>query len=679
LAKRIVKEGIMKGDKGGMDMYERRLTAAVGTAVALSVIAVAIVATCVHSVHAEHAASPFQITSHDPQAHEVGVALNANVQATFDQDVNAGTVTNDTFVVHGHLAGLVTGTFTYDGVTFTATMDPGRAFHAGEVLRVSATSGIASTGAVPLAPYGWQFTAGPVASRSVAGFVDIGAALAGVMYSSVAWGDYDNDGDLDILLTGAADAFPYYDPVCKVYRNDGGGAFTDIGALLYGVYYASAAWGDYDNDGDLDIVLAGWTGSHRLSRVYRNDGAASGFTNIEAPLTAVRDGSVAWGDYDNDGDLDILLTGSAAASPYIVSEIYRNDGFGLFHDIAAGLTGVMRSSVAWGDYDNDGHLDILLAGLDSGSVPTSKVYRNDGDSGFSDIGAALTGVSNCSVAWGDYDNDGDLDILLAGSTGSAFVSKVYRNDGGASFVDIGAGLTGVDRSSVAWGDYDNDGDLDILLTGHLGIYVSKVYRNDGASGFTAIGAGLTPVEYGSVAWGDHDNDGDLDILLTGWTGSAFVSNVYRNNSRPELGTVTPSSGSGQVGATAYFTTTWSDRDGWENLKQCYFHIGASPSLANNVTLMYNAAKDKLWLRDDTGTSWLGGCQPGDGATFHNSQAELDCGRTAVRGAGNTLGVRWAVEFKPGFEGAKNLGLKCKDVDKARAKAEWKGTWTITSS
>ena len=88
--------------------------------------------------------------------------------------------------------------------------------------------------------------------------------------------------------------------------------------------------------------------------------------------------------------------------------------------------------------------------------------------GFVDSGPAddaLTGVNNSSVAWGDYDDDGDLDILLTGYDGSnTLVAKVYRNDGGV-FVDIGAGLTGVNYSSVAWGDYDNDGDLDILLTG----------------------------------------------------------------------------------------------------------------------------------------------------------------------------------------------------------------------
>ena len=228
--------------------------------------------------------------------------------------------------------------------------------------------------------------------------------------------------------------------------------FTDIGAGLPGGAGGSAAWGDYDNDGDLDILLAGFTGSGYISRVYRNDGADT-FTDIGAGLSGVAYSSAAWGDYDNDGDLDILLTGDTGSGR--ISRVYRNDGEDTFTDIGAGLPGVYYSSVAWGDYDNDGDLDILLTG-DTGSGYISRVYRNDGADTFTDIVAGLPGVARSSVAWGDYDNDGDLDILLTGFTGSGSrISRVYENDSGA-FTDSSAGLPGVWLSSVAWGDYDND-------------------------------------------------------------------------------------------------------------------------------------------------------------------------------------------------------------------------------
>jgi len=353
-------------------------------------------------------------------------------------------------------------------------------------------------------------------------FTDISAGLTGVMDGSCAWGDYDNDGDLDILLTGLTGSVR----ISKIYRNDGNSTFTDISAGLTGVYGSSCTWGDYDNDGNLDLLLTGDSGSGYISKIYHNNGNST-FTDISAGLTGVYGSSCAWGDYDNDGDLDILLTGYTGSAR--ISKIYRNDGNSTFTDINAGLTGVIGGSCAWGDYDNDGDLDIMLTGY-TGSERISKIYRNNGNNTFTDISAGLIGVNQSSCAWGDYDNDGDLDILLTGNTGVGGISKIYRNDGSGIFTDISAGLTSVIEASSAWGDYDNDGDLDILLTGSTGpAIISKIYRNDGSGIFTDISAGLTGVYTSSSAWGDYDNDGDLDILLTGYSGSAYISKIYRND------------------------------------------------------------------------------------------------------------------------------------------------------
>ncbi|MCB0079596.1 MAG: VCBS repeat-containing protein, partial [Caldilineaceae bacterium] len=312
-------------------------------------------------------------------------------------------------------------------------------------------------------------------------FIDIGANLTGVDPSSVAWGDYDNDGDLDILLTGyyyvSSGGHHYY--VAKVYRNDGGESFTDINAALIGVDAGSVAWGDCDNDGDLDILLTGYTGSASISKVYRNDGGGT-FTDIGAALPGVRYSSVAWGDYDNDGDLDILLTGNASS---FVASVYRNEGEGVFTNINAALTGVWWGSVAWGDYDNDGDLDILLTGCTRYNYGctgyTAKVYRNEGEGIFTDIQAVLTPIKAGKAAWGDFDNDGDLDIALNGIIGTALITRFYRNDHG-SFVAIDSVLTTLVNGSMAWGDFDNDSDLDILLTGRDAdnIHRTLIYRNN---------------------------------------------------------------------------------------------------------------------------------------------------------------------------------------------------------
>jgi len=241
------------------------------------------------------------------------------------------------------------------------------------------------------------------------------------------------------------------------------------------VQSCSLAWGDYDIDGDLDLALAG----SYTSRIYRNDGGT--FTPIGAGLTGVNYCSVAWGDYDSDGDLDLALSGSVSPGNSI-SKVYRNDG-GTFTAIGAGLTGLSSGTIAWGDYDNDGDLDLAITGYwyDGSTHYESKIYRNDGGT-FTDIGAGLTGVYLCSLAWGDLDNDGDLDLALAGSDGSTRVTNIYRNDGGV-FTDTTAALTGVSCCSLAWGDYDSDGDLDLALAGiedpSNDIFICQVYTNDG--------------------------------------------------------------------------------------------------------------------------------------------------------------------------------------------------------
>lgn len=361
-------------------------------------------------------------------------------------------------------------------------------------------------------------------------FTDVDADLTGVLGCAVAWCDYDNDGDLDILLTGEHAPF---EMLTKIYRNDGNEVFTDINADVPGVSLGSVAWGDYDNDGDPDLLISGQIAPYvPVTLLYRNDGS-SAFTNINTDLPGLFTSSVAWGDYDNDGDLDIALSGASASGN--ITKVYRNDGDGVFADIHAHLPGVEWSAVAWGDYDNDHDLDILLTGQVNSDHRVSVIYRNDANGVFTDITAGLIGVSHGSVAWGDYDSDGDLDILLTGTYGmynSDTVSKIYRNDGDEAFSDISADLVDVGFGSAVWGDYDNDGDFDVLLTGwkNMAGEHTIVYRNDENGVFVDINDGLVAVSDPSVAWGDYDNDGDLDFLLAGqeyWTGP--MTAVFRND------------------------------------------------------------------------------------------------------------------------------------------------------
>jgi len=309
-------------------------------------------------------------------------------------------------------------------------------------------------------------------------------------------------------------------------------AFVDSGmATFTPVRDGAIAWGDSDNDGDLDLLVTGnsSTGlsSSPVTKLYLKN---PGSTYFEVPaatsnLIGVQRSAVAWGDYDNDGRLDVLLSGETTAGARL-TRIYRNEGNNQFADISANLTDVRDSAVAWGDYDNDGRLDVVIAG-DSSAGAVTQLYRNTGNGTFSIVDVPLPGVINGSLAWSDFNRDGRLDLLIVGPG----ISRVYRNNGLDDFIEMAAGLSILNVSAAAaWGDVNADGRPDIVLVGKSDVAaVAKVYRNNGDGTFTDLpSTGLTPVGSGaSAAWADYDNDGRSDLLLNGnWDVS---TRVFRNN------------------------------------------------------------------------------------------------------------------------------------------------------
>ncbi len=358
-------------------------------------------------------------------------------------------------------------------------------------------------------------------------FTDIAASLEGVERGQVSWGDYDNDGWLDLLVLGCYGQDCDTGATLLIYRNNGDNTFSNIHAVLPVVFFGAAAWGDYDNNGALDLVITGGTYSVPIAEIYQNDGAGV-FHDIIAGLPGLRMGSVAWADYNNDGYLDLVLSGDTGASTY-VTVIYRNNGNGTFTDILAGLPGVYESSLAWGDYDRDGLKDLLVVGNMVGPVPISRLYHNNGDDTFSLVGAGLDGVGFGSGAWGDYDNDGELDILLTGVGSAGALSKIYHNAGGV-FTAIAASLPAVSYGRGIWGDYDNDGLLDVLLTGQSGsARLTRLFRNYPAGTFTYVPSALPDVDYSSAAFADYDKDGKLDVAIMGWTGATNQTGIYHND------------------------------------------------------------------------------------------------------------------------------------------------------
>ena len=357
------------------------------------------------------------------------------------------------------------------------------------------------------------------------------ATFVNLGYSHANWGDYDNDGFLDICLTGS-DQFNH--DTCIIYHNNGDSSFTDMLINLPALDYSCTAWGDYDKDGDLDLLLSGRhhiTG--KLTRLYRNDGS-NVFTLTSNVFTAVSASSVGFVDYDSDGDLDIFISGTTLTSSK-VCQVYQNNGGNYSLDNTPNFPGVSQGSVQWSDFNKDGLFDVLVSGSDNSNNRITQLYKNNGNRSFTSIAIpGLSGITSGSAAWGDYNNDGLEDILLSGLDNlNTNICKVFKNNGGNSFTAISAaGLTGISASYVSWGDYNNDGLLDILASGYdASIPDTKVYKNNGNDTFTAlsfVAAGLPNTFSGTTIWGDFDNDKDLDVFVTGFGTLGVLTTLYRN-------------------------------------------------------------------------------------------------------------------------------------------------------
>ena len=376
------------------------------------------------------------------------------------------------------------------------------------------------------------------AEASVARFEDVtkAAGVGNMLYGTgLAWGDYDEDGDLDLYVCnwgggGANNA---------LYRNNGDGTFTDVASeagVLRSVtnQTTGAAWGDYDGDGHLDLYVTDWAGQDWL---YRNNGSDDQenwtFSNVtaEAAVNMHSQGNemaAVWGDYDGDADLDLYL-----CKFYFANALYRNNGDGTFTDVApaAGVADKRDSEDAtWVDTDGDGDLDLYVVNREQENT----LYRNKGDGTFEEVSCQV-GVRNREIGkaccWSDYDGDGDLDLFLA----NIGANTLYKNESG-TFTDV-ASQAGVRDTKpgwvsydAAWGDYDGDGDPDLYVASGAdskGGEINFLYSNNGDGTFSVASGQMPAVPDFSTAcaWADYDGDGDLDLYVVNYGRNALYRNM----------------------------------------------------------------------------------------------------------------------------------------------------------
>ncbi len=332
--------------------------------------------------------------------------------------------------------------------------------------------------------------------------------------------DIDSDNDQDVVVVG--------DDHSAIYINNGSGVFSNAQATsILGVKWNSIEVADVDQDGDEDLFIIGSTGLHSHSKLYINDGLGNLSESATNSFLGVCFGDIAFADFDNDADLDLFISGKEAdvSYPYYL-KYYINDGSGLFtEDTSSSFLGLIYSSIAVGDLDNDNDLDILVAGIQNGGGGNVKLYHNDGSGVFTEDANLNSNLSNdyAPVAISDIDGDNDLDIY------STSAGEMFENDGTGNFSLLSSEFIGVNYySRVAFKDIDNDADEDLVVISDEG---SRQYFNEGDGVFSNFGqqSFFVGVDEGNIVYADVDGDDDLDVFISGWNYTDYDNTRYYQN------------------------------------------------------------------------------------------------------------------------------------------------------
>jgi len=384
------------------------------------------------------------------------------------------------------------------------------------------------------------------------------------------WFDSDGDGKVDLFVPNSAAA-----PHDSFFRNLGLGRLAKISnsaPSLDSPGALAAAVGDYDSDGKTDIVIVRTDGIHLYQN--RSDGLFASISTL--PLTATRTGgiSASWADYDQDGYLDLFVAnGHAGLSERLNDSLYRGLPDGTFVAVTEAEVGpVVRDGLptwsgVWFDADGDGAQDLLV--MHGNAWP--RLYHNNRDGTLTPVEAAslASAGGDGTAAVGDFDNDGRLDLFI--TRGSIGKTSLLRNMGDGPFEDVTSNA-GISRPigswpNGSWVDYDNDGWLDLAVTSYD---ANALYRNRGDGTFHLVDTGNLRTDGENTvtaAWGDYDDNGFPDLLLSCGDSVPYPNHLYRNNGNSNhwlkvklAGTTSNRSG---IGAKVRVRTVIGGRSLWQ--------------------------------------------------------------------------------------------------------------------
>lgn len=375
---------------------------------------------------------------------------------------------------------------------------------------------------------------------------DVAFASEMTAAGTLAWADYNNDGLMDYFIVAGQGQGPHV----GLYRQETDGTFTNVteetDLIFAQLSVGAAAWIDYDNDGCLDLIVAGRTDGNEASTsmtyFFHNEGPSDNYNlvenfDIEDLLPQLSpDGQDCKGiifaaaDFDNDGWTDLLITGYAPVETtkrYI--GLFRNTQNGSFELMPnPEFVSMSGTTVYAADFNNDGLMDFVIGGYndDMGDAGTPTVYLNDGDMTFTAVTGFGFGSHQGTLFPIDVNNDGKMDIIETGRSASTLswghVARVYINNGdGKSFTSLDETATGLagSNSSVGFGDINNDGWMDYMSIGWCNGSPVKLFLNNGDNSFTdatEVYPDAARARDGDITFVDYNNDGKLDISLFGY-------------------------------------------------------------------------------------------------------------------------------------------------------------------
>ncbi|MEY2829009.1 MAG: hypothetical protein RIQ33_867 [Bacteroidota bacterium] len=411
------------------------------------------------------------------------------------------------------------------------------------------------------------------------------------------WVDYDNDGFDDLFVPERTQNKASY-----LYHNNKNGTFTQVLSSKIvtdkGIS-TSATFADVDNDGLIDGLVVNDTKTSNfyyknVNKVFKRDNTKPFATNNAISYYH----NASWVDFDKDGRLDLFLCNYFDTK---FNEMYHNDGNGNFSKVGAGDITLDKSDAVgatWADYDNDGYQDLFIPS--NNPLRKNALYHNDGNNHFTKITTGIIvneGGYSVASCWGDYNNDGLLDLLVSNTTGLS--NYLYKNLGKGNFQKITTGIVVNDATAshgCSFADIDNDGDLDIFITADAG--GNRLYVNNGNGTFTKNTSEKIVTMLGKAfghSWSDYDKDGFLDLFVNTHSNQRdylFHNNATNGNHWISIKLIGTVSNKSAIGARVRVKTNgaWQIRE-----VNCQSGLGGQSSLTQHFGCKQNTKFDSIQI------------------------------------------------------------------------------------